>query len=338
MTQVVLETRPLGFPWSTADPFLFCVHHLDAYPEGDAGLGPAASLAGRTLGRDFDGRGGWRMYHGHEIPGFPEHPHRGFETVTIVRTGYVDHSDSLGASGRYGQGDVQWMTAGAGIVHAEMFPLLRRDAPNPLELFQIWLNLPRESKLVEPHYSMFWSESVPRYSHVDDDGRATVITIVAGQFGEQPALAPPPNSWASRRDADVAIWTVRMQSGARITLPAAANPRTVRTLYFFVGDRLIIADQPYERHGAYLVRADGELELRAPNGECEVLLLQGCPIAEPVVQYGPFVMNSAAEIQQAFDDYRRTGFGGWPWPQADPVHARDAGRFARYADGRTQRP
>ena len=106
-----------------------------------------------------------------EVPGFPEHPHRGFETVTIVRTGYVDHSDSLGAAGRYGEGDVQWMTAGAGIVHAEMFPLLRQDGPNLLEIFQIWLNLPRESKLVEPHYRMFWNESVPRWKHVDDAGR-----------------------------------------------------------------------------------------------------------------------------------------------------------------------
>ena len=164
------------------------------------------------------------------------------------------------------------------------------------------------------------------------------IMVVAGQLGDQRALTPPPDSWASRTDADVAIWTVRMQSGARVKLPAAANPRTVRTLYFFVGDRLDIANQPCEGHGAYMVRSDVELELRALKGDCEVLLLQGCPIAEPVVQHGPFVMSTAAEIQQAFDDYRQTGFGGWPWPQADPVHARDAGRFARYADGHTECP
>ena len=128
---VVLSVRPLGFPWETADPFLFCVHHDDAYPAGNERLGPAASLAGRDLGMDFAGQDGWRMYHGQVVPGFPQHPHRGFETVTIVRRGYVDHSDSLGATARYGQGDVQWLTAGGGIVHAEMFPLLERGRAQP---------------------------------------------------------------------------------------------------------------------------------------------------------------------------------------------------------------
>ena len=108
-------------PWPTRDPFLFCVHHFDAYPKGNDKFGPAASLAGRDIGRDFAGVDGWRMYHGDTVPGFPSHPHRGFETVTIVRQGLLDHSDSLGASARYVDGDVQWLTAGAGIQHAEMF-------------------------------------------------------------------------------------------------------------------------------------------------------------------------------------------------------------------------
>jgi redox-sensitive bicupin YhaK (pirin superfamily) len=96
-------------------------------------MGPAASLAGRQLGQDFEGKDGWRMYHGEDVPGFPGHPHRGFETITIVRSGYIDHSDSLGAAARYGRGDVQWLTAGRGILHAEMFPLIERQRGNPLE-------------------------------------------------------------------------------------------------------------------------------------------------------------------------------------------------------------
>src|SRR4051794_33392094 len=146
----ITAIEPLRFPWPTIDPFLFCVHHDDAYPNGNEQMGPAVSLAGRDIGQDFAGKDGWRMYHGTTVPGFPSHPHRGFETVTIVRRGLIDHSDSLGATARFGGGVVQWLTAGSGIVHAEMFPLVDRDQPNPLELFQIWLNLPARSKMVAP--------------------------------------------------------------------------------------------------------------------------------------------------------------------------------------------
>src|SRR6185369_6929130 len=116
--------------------------------------------------------------------GFPQHPHRGFETVTIVRRGYIDHADSLGAAARFGGGDVQWLTAGAGINHSEMFPLLQRDQPNPVELFQIWLNLPRANKLVEPHFSMMWNHVIPRHVARDAEGRATEVTVVAGSLGD----------------------------------------------------------------------------------------------------------------------------------------------------------
>src|SRR5688500_12678093 len=178
----ILNVLPLGFPWATFDPFLFCVHHDDAYPAGNERMGPAASLAGRNIGQDFAGKDGWRMYHGDVVPGFPRHPHRGFETVTVTRRGYVDHSDSLGATARYGQGDVQWMTAGSGIVHAEMFPLLDAQGQNPAELFQIWLNLPARSKLVQPHFAMFWNGSIPRVSVLDARGRATRVTLIAGSL------------------------------------------------------------------------------------------------------------------------------------------------------------
>ena len=129
--RLISNIQPLGFNWPTIDPFLFCVHHLDNYPAGNDQLGPAASLAGRNLGQDFTTKDGWRMYHGEIIPGFPAHPHRGFETVTVVLNGFVDHSDSHGAAGRYGNGDVQWMTAGAGLQHSEMFPLLSQKDGNP---------------------------------------------------------------------------------------------------------------------------------------------------------------------------------------------------------------
>lgn len=333
----ILSRLPLGAPpWKTFDPFLFCVHHADHYPAGNAQLGPRASLDGRNIGQDFAGKDGWSMYHGDVVPGFPRHPHRGFETVTITRRGHVDHSDSLGATARYGQGDVQWMTAGAGIVHAEMFPLLDSARTNPTELFQIWLNLPARSKFAKPYFSMFWDRMVPRHASVDGSGRTTRVTVIAGALEGARPPAPPPDSWASRPEADVAIWSIRMDAGARWQLPAAAAG-TDRTLYFFAGKGLRAGGSDIAEHSALRLRPAISIEFEAGTTETELLLLQGRPIGEPVVQHGPFVMNHRSEIEQAVRDYQRTQFGGWPWPKSDPVHASNSGRFARHADGRIER-
>ncbi|HET7764746.1 MAG TPA: pirin family protein [Burkholderiales bacterium] len=335
---MALRVKPLGFPWETVDPFLFCVHHDDAYPRANARLGPDAPLDGRDLGQDFSRKDGWSMYHGTVVPGFPAHPHRGFETVTIVRRGLIDHSDSLGAAARYGGGDVQWLTAGSGVVHAEMFPLIDRAAPNPVELFQIWLNLPAASKMAAPYFTMFWSESIPHRLVRDESGRNTEIVLVAGALaGARTPLAPPPDSWAARADADLAIWTIRMDPQARWTLPAASGARTIRNLYFFKGGSVTIAGQTV--HGPAAVELPSDLAAEIGNGSelSELLLLQGRPIGEPVAQYGPFVMNTQAEIAQTFGEYQRTRFGGWPWPDEAPVHD-SSPRFARHPDGREDRP
>ncbi len=332
----VLETLPLGFPWVTADPFLFCVHHDDKYPAANAKMGPAASLEGRKLGMDFQGKDGWRMYHGEVVPGFPQHPHRGFETITIVRRGYIDHADSLGAAARFGRGDVQWLTAGGGIVHSEMFPLLDQSGPNPVELFQIWLNLPAADKLVAPHFTMLWARDIPRVT-IDDAGRKTDVTVVAGNLGGKNAPAPPPHSWAARRDSDVAIWCVRMDPGAKWTMPAAADERTARVVYFFEGGKLRVGTHTTSDHSALVVDATAPVEIEAGDGEHELLVLQGRPIGEPVAAHGPFVMNTREEIERAMADYRKTRFGGWPWPVDDPVHAHNDGRFAKHADGKIER-
>ena len=115
----------MGFPWPTEDPFLFCAHHNDHYPAGNSEQGiDKVHVSDRALGSDFTIKNGFRMYHGKSVPGFPYHPHCGFETITLVTEGYIDHSDSLGAKARFGKGDVQWMTAGSGVQHSEMFPLL----------------------------------------------------------------------------------------------------------------------------------------------------------------------------------------------------------------------
>lgn len=333
----ILTITPLGFPWRTHDPFLFCVHHDDKYPAGNDQLGPAASLAGRQIGQDFEGKDGWRMYHGDVVPGFPQHPHRGFETVTVVRRGLIDHSDSLGAAARYGRGDVQWLTAGQGILHAEMFPLLDKSGPNPTELFQIWLNLPRVNKMVEPHFSMLWSDKIPHRILRDGEGRSTEVTLVAGKFEDVLAPKPPPKSWASAADNQVAIWTLKLSPHAKLTLPAA-GAGVNRSLYYFRGNGLKVARKTVPYYHEIELRGEADVELENSLEESELLMLQGRPIAEPVVQYGPFVMNTRAEIQQAFSDFQRTRFGGWPWKEDDHVHPREEGRFARHAGGEVEKP
>ncbi|MFN0184299.1 MAG: pirin family protein [Aquabacterium sp.] len=340
---MLLARSPLGMHWPTIDPFLFCAHHDDHYPRGNGRFGPAAPLAGRQMGSDFSRRDGWSMYHGHAVPGFPAHPHRGFETVTLVRRGRIDHADSLGAAARFGDGDVQWLTAGRGIVHAEMFPLLDDSADNPLELFQIWLNLPARRKMCAPYFSMLWADTIPQFTLQDRQGRTTRITAVAGHLPSLAGLArppaPPPDSWASEPQADLGIFTLALAPGARFTLPAATGAQTQRVLYFFAGQGLQLAGQDISEPAALQVDATRAADL-ANQGDspCELLVLQGRPIGEPVAQYGPFVMNTEDEIRAAFADYQRSRFGGWPWPDDAPVHGADASRFARQPDGTRLQP
>ena len=335
----VIETSALspGTPWPTRDPFLFCVYHDDAYPAGNEKLGPAVSLAGRDLGQDFAGLGGWRMYHGKVVPGFPSHPHRGFETVTVVRRGLLDHSDSLGAKARYGGGDVQWLTAGRGIQHAEMFPLLKRDGPNPLELFQIWLNLPKASKMATPYFSMLWNEQIPTVRETGPNQEKVELRVIAGTLPSAAPPSPPPDSWAAESQNDVAIWTIKLAPNATWTAPPA-QPGTSRSLYFFSGERIRVGTRDVSVNHRIDLKPDLPSPITNLGSEVEILLLQGKPIAEPISRYGPFVMNTRDEIRQAFSDYRRTRFGGWPWDRSDPVHGTAPERFAHYQDGRIDRP
>lgn len=329
----IKKIKPMGFQWETQDPFLFCVHHEDKFPKGNEQMGPDSSyLKGRFLGDDFIIKDGFRMYHGKTVPGFPGHPHRGFETITVVREGLVDHADSLGAAGRYGNGDVQWMTAGKGVQHSEMFPLIHSDKDNPMELFQIWLNLPAKDKMVEPHFKMLWSENIPKLVTEDATGKKATVEVIAGSLGDKKALMPPPNSWANPESNHVAVWNITLEAHGHWTLPKTESGVN-RTLYFYKGDGIKLDGQDIDKY--HLIEVEPDVDLVVENGgwESRILILQGKPIGENVISYGPFVMNTKEEIQQAFEDYHETQFGGWPWPSYAQVHDRKKGRFAQHADG-----
>lgn len=327
----IKSTKYLSLPWETQDPFIFCSYHYDEFPGGKEDMSPNTSLDGRTLGQDFVSKDGWNMYHGTKVPGFPAHPHCGFETVSVVTKGMVDHSDSLGGKGRFGNGDVQWLTSGKGVQHAEMFPLLD-EGENPFEIFQIWLNLPRKSKKVAPYYKMLWSEDIPKIVTTDDKGNSVEVDLIAGNLNGEKALTPNPDSWASDVENNVQIWTIKLDPNAKFNIEGIEDEVT-RTLYFYQGSSIDIAGATI--NVKQLIHLDSKEAIQIENSEETACLffLQGKPINEPLVQYGPFVANSQEEIQDAMQEYRKTQFGGWPYKNNGPVHDKEIGRFAKFANG-----
>mmetsp|Transcript_5695 Transcript_5695/g.10794 ORF Transcript_5695/g.10794 Transcript_5695/m.10794 type:complete len:390 (+) Transcript_5695:170-1339(+) len=363
----ILRMKPIpsAGPMPTPDPFLFCVYHKDEYPPGPIHKTMEAPYPGN--GHDFDPDQPYRMYHGIRIPGFPQHPHRGFETITATIKGIIDHADSVGNAGRYGQGDVQWMTAGKGVVHGEMFPLVNIDEPNHTRFFQIWLNLPKKDKMVEPSFAMFWANDIPKYQ--SEDGKVKVTTWFGNYFlesdgtgketgkkegenekvciGKNNMNVPPPNSWASDPSNDVAVLHITILPGGFIVLPPSIVKGVNRSLYLvegydleqgvFVAGKRIMGkvvldmdpDQPVEISVPASLSTSSSSSPSSSDGKiCEFLMLQGRPIEEPIAQHGPFVMNTWSEISQAFDDYYKTKFGGWPWPSDEMVFPQEKGRFA----------
>ena len=246
-------------------------------------------------------------------------------------------------------GDVQWMTAGKGIVHGEMFPLIYKEKPNHTRFFQIWINLPAKSKMVEPSFAMFWNNDVPKWT--SDDGKASVTVFYGDYFltttpeaeaeaeGESRPMnanKPPKDSWAADHDNDVAVLHMTIQPGGTLEIPKAHmsgdDQKMNRVMYLIEGlEEGPAINEVTIQKGIITVDAASDLEVSVPSSAskaCEFLLLQGKPIEEPVAQHGPFVMNKRSEIEQAFMDYQKTKFGGWPWPRDDMVFPREKGRFA----------
>jgi hypothetical protein len=195
---------------------------------------------------------------------------------------------------------------------------------------QIWLNLPRKSKYVDAYFQMSRNEDIPLVTD-----KEVSIKIVAGNYGDSRSILPPPDSWAADQHNHVAIWVITLEAEIRWTLPPASEG-TNRSLYFFEGEDVSVAGQRLNSFKGMTLFPTEEIEILNGAAESKLLLLQGKPMKEPVVQQGPFVMNTVAEIKQTMLDYQKDQFGGWPWPNHEHVHPRDSGRFAKYVDGREE--
>lgn len=334
---MIIESGRIERMLKCQNPFVLTVYHQDQFPPGDGELGPSV-MRQQRYGGDMDPSAPWRMYHGRRIPGFPAHPHRGFETVTVVVRGTVDHTDGLGSSGRYANGDVQWMTAGKGLQHCEMFPLLRTEADNPLELFQIWLSLAGDKRMVEPDYRMLWHEDIPRVVRQSEQGARTRITLIAGEIGGQSAPPPARDSWAADPKNHLSIQLLELDPGSDHEIPGVSDTLN-RSLYFYQGDALEIEGSVFPTGSYAFVSGNGPTRLRnAGDAVAKILLLEAEPIHDPIVAHGPFVMSSMEEVRQAYADYQQTEFGGWPFESTEVVHPPDQQRFASYPGGHVEYP
>jgi quercetin 2,3-dioxygenase len=239
--------------------------------------------------------------------GVGEHPHRGFETVTIVYQGEVAHRDSVGNAGLIGPGDVQWMTAASGILHEEFHsPAFTRNG-GALEMAQLWVNLPAEHKMSAPRYQTILNAGIPQVDLAEGAGK---VRVIAGSFegGDGPANTFTPLN----------VWDVSLQAGHKSSLPVPAGHTAAIAV---LRGSIAVNGSRRVRDAELLVldRAGDEVHIEA-DANTTLLLLSGVPIAEPIVGYGPFVMNSRQEIEAAVDDFRSGKFGRMP-----PLHAAATG-------------
>ena len=234
-----------------------------------------------------------------EAKGAPDHPHRGFETVTYMLSGDMEHKDSSGHAGRLRSGDVQWMTAGAGVVHAEMPSAEFMRTGGRMHGFQLWVNLPQRDKMINPRYQEIPSTQIPKATSAD--GLVTVSVIAGEAMGEKAVIETrTPIIYLHYRLEPAGVATQRV-------------PKNYNAFAYVVeGAGLFGADGERGADGQMVIFAQDGNEVRIENpeeGVLEVLLIAGLPLNEPIVRYGPFVMNTEAEIHQAFEDYRRGRMG-----------------------------
>jgi len=231
-----------------------------------------------------------------ERRGVGQHPHRGFETVTIVYQGELEHRDSTGAGGFIGPGDVQWMTAANGIIHEEFHSPAFARSGGMLEMVQLWVNLPARDKRAAAGYQTLLATDIPE---VALDGDAGSLRVIAGSYQGHQGPA--------RTFTPMDVWDMRLQAGSHVQLPVAAGRNAA--LVVLRGTLRVNGERDAGPASLVLLERTGEDVLIEAREGASVLLLSGEPIDEPIVGYGPFVMNSQAEIAESFDDFHAGRFG-----------------------------
>jgi quercetin 2,3-dioxygenase len=230
-----------------------------------------------------------------EAKGAPDHPHRGFETVTYILDGAVEHEDSQGNHGRIGAGDVQWMTAGSGVIHSEMPGEEIRRNGGRLHGFQLWVNLPRRDKMMKPRYQELRAAEIPTATSAD--GKVTVTVIAGESLGVRAAI-----------DTRTPIMYLHLRLGAGARFKQSI-PKDYNAFAFVISGEAVFGDRLVRENDAVIFDGDGdEVTIETEKG-AELLLIGGVPLNEPVARYGPFVMNTAGEIRQAMLDYQSGHFG-----------------------------
>ena len=228
--------------------------------------------------------------------GVGQHPHRGFETVTIVYAGEVEHRDSAGNGGVIGPGDVQWMTAGSGILHEEFHSTGFGQRGGPFEMVQLWVNLPKQDKMTAPGYQGILDAEIPAVSLPDGAG---TVRVIAGAFDG--------NAGPAHTFSPMNVWDVRLAAGKSVALPQAEGWTTL--LVVLAGTVMLNGETVLREKQMATLSTEGTDVVIEANNDAKLLLLAGQPIDEPVVGYGPFVMNSQQEIIQAIADFNSGKFG-----------------------------
>lgn len=327
-----VKVSPIGMHWDTEDPFIFASHHEDDYPHGNRQQAPPLEeIRGRDLGRDYEMRFGYRMYHGKVVPGFPMHAHWGYETVTLAEKGFVDHHDTEGVQGRFGFGDVQWVSASSRYEHNEMYPLAEQEDRNPNDITQIFVNLPLELKNRENTVTTVWREEIPV---VEGDG--WTAKVICGSFDGRRTYSPSRNTWADGEHG-VRIIRFSVEPGSSITIDPARDGAS-RNLYIITSGSATVLDVDVKGSSRVKILENRDVDVVNGQDQSVIWLLEGVPINQKMSMYGPVCLETLSEVRAGLDEIRRKEYHEWPWQYVDQAQPLGTERYIRYPDGTESRP